>query len=180
MNKKLLAALFLTVCIVLSATPYYPGGIPSKGPLKGQVTFWGEDSEGNYFDGVSYGTDYEISIPGHGKMKMSIHLSEYFNGTEPNKNINISFEKSIKGFNGEVNIKAVNPDKTVIIRNYRGNPKNDTNYGYSTFFDFEGVDEKAAVTLELILENEKKISVRLGNSVSKDLISISRLFPEKK
>ena len=100
--------------------------------------------------------------------------------TMENKNINISFEKSIKGFNGEVNIKAVNPDKTVIIRNYRGNPKNDTNYGYSTFFDFEGVDEKAAVILELILENEKNISVRLGNSVSKDLISLSRLFPEKK
>lgn len=180
MKKKLAVILFFLMYAIVSATPYYPSGIPSIGPLKGQVTFWGEDADGNYFDGVSYGTDYEINIPNHGQLKIRVMLSTYSDSKEATKNVALILAKPIEGFSGEINIKAVNSNKESIIRNYKGDFNGVSDYNYNNFFDFSGIDEKSRVTLELILENGKKTSVRLNNSMVKDLIFISQFFPEEK
>ena len=181
MKKKILIALLLISTAVLS-TPHYPNGIPSIGPLEGGPTFWGENPDGTYFDGVSYGAGYTIDLPNKEKLHLRVALTTYLNGrgNKNEKSIYFGFDKPIEGFTGEINLKYKDKKGANIVRNYKGTLNGKTTYIYNTFFDFAGADEKVKVTMELLLNDDKKITIKLDSTVAKDLITISQLFPEAK
>ena len=47
-------------------------------------------------------------------------------------------------------------------------------------FDFSEINEKSEVTMEFLLENGEKLSVKIDGQILKDLISLSEYFPENK
>ena len=176
-NKILVLLFYLNIFIINTATPYYPGGIPGIGPLKGNETFWGADKDGNYFDGVSYGADYIIGILDSNQLRVKFNVNTYSNTKEADKQVRITLKEPIKGFTGEIIIQSVNSNGKIINRNYTGSTLRELEYIYDDVFNFDGVDNNAKVILKLILDNGKSIDIKLQKSVSNDWISISRLYP---
>ena len=177
--------IFILSCMFLAlATPYYPNGIPNIGPLKGGPTFWGQDKEGNYFDGVKYGYNNKISSSKYGDIELSINYTKYLNSMlkkmENKKSISMTFKEPVKKMTGEIIIKSLNSDGKIIVRNYNGTVNNEKRIIYNSFFDFSEINEKSEVTMEFLLENGEKLSVKIDGQILKDLISLSEYFPENK
>ena len=179
--KNIILLIFLSFIWIVPATPHYPNGIPNIGPLKGGVTFWGGEDTGEYFDGVTYSSDYKINVPNHGDVRIYIHLTHYLNSIKSRKDeksVTLIFENPIKGFTGEINIKSINSSKKTLVRKYKGSFNGTSNWVYNSFFDFSEINENCIVTIELLLDNGKKVDIRLKGQILKDLISISEYFPE--
>lgn len=179
-NKIFVVLLFLFSFMIISSTPYFPGGIPDIGPLKGRETFWGTDAEGNYIDGVTYNADYDISIPKHGQLQARIDVTKFYSGGSKSEiRVLFVFEKPLDDFEGEINVlyTAASDGKTV-IQNYKGYVRNDKEYLYNSMFNLNNADKNSKVTIEFLLNNGKKLSVNLKKSVSSDWIFISQRFPE--
>ena len=177
--------IFILSCMFMAlATPHYPNGIPNIGPLKGGPTFWGQDKDGNYFDGVRYGYSNKINSSKYGSIELSINYTKYLNSMlkkmENKKSISISFKEPVKKMTGEIIIKSLNSDGKIIVRNYNGTVNNEKRIIYDSFFDFSGITEKSEVTMEFLLENGEKLSVKIDGQILKDLISLSEHFPESK
>ncbi len=181
--KKNIITLLLFLGTIIFSTPYYPNGIPSIGSLKGGVTFWGEDGQGNYIDGVSYGATYEIKVPNYESLVLDINISKYLNGNlKDSQSFDITLKKEIKDFTGNINMIIKNKDGKEIIKEYKGyfpNPSYKVRYGFESPLDFDGADDNATVTLELVLNKGKNIRIKLDKSVAKDLIFIAKQFPGK-
>ena len=181
--KKSIVILLLFLGTIIFSTPYYPNGIPNIGPLKGGATFWGEDGQGNYIDGVSYGATYEIKVPNYESLVLDISVSKYLNGnSKDSQSFYITLKKEIKDFTGNINMIIMNKNGKEIIKEYKGylpNPNYKVRYEFNSPLDFDGADDNAAVSLELVLNNGKNIKIKLDKSVAKDLIFIAKQFPGK-
>ena len=81
---------------------------------------------------------------------------------------------------GEIIIKSLNSNGKIIVRNYNGTVNNEKRIIYNSFFDFSEINEKSEVTMEFLLENGEKLSVKIDGQILKDLISLSEYFPENK
>jgi hypothetical protein len=95
----------------LEATPYYPNGIPSIGPLKGSHTFWGGKNSDEYFDGTSY----EIKLPNKETLHLDISarvIQYQYQGTKSTHSFSIP--NNIEGFSGKLNILLLNPKEKPI------------------------------------------------------------------
>ena len=181
MKNKIMAILFFLFGIVIFATPHFPGGIPSIGPLQGGVTFWGTDDDGNYTDGVTYSADYDIDVPKYGRLHVEIGVTEFFTGGEnAETRVSIMSEKSLEDFTGEINIYTTDSSGKTIVRNYKGYLNNDREYRYNTMFDFTDAGKNSKITLEFPLKNGKNLSVKLKKETAQDWIFISGRFSQTK
>ena len=99
---------------------------------------------------------------------------------ENKKSISMSFKEPVKKMTGEIIIKSLNSDGKIIVRNYNGTVNNEKRIIYNSFFDFSEINEKSEVTMEFLLENGEKLSVKIDGQILKDLISLSEYFPENK
>ena len=181
MKNKAMVILFFLFGIVIFATPHFPEGIPSIGPLKGGETFWGTDVEGNYIDGVTYHADYNIEIPKYGQVQVKIGATEFYSGGgKAETSVLFILKKPMDGFTGEININTVNSGGKTIIKNYKGYSDRSGEYMYNAMFDFSDADANSRVTVEFLLNDGKKLSVKLKKVVSQDWIFISQKFPVTK
>ena len=174
--------LLLLFTPTLEATPYYPNGIPSIGPLKGSHTFWGGKNSDEYFDGTGYGTSYEIKL----STKETLHLDisarviQYqYQGTKSTHSFSIP--NNIEGFSGKLNILLLNPKEEPIKKTYDGRlniPETGKYFTHYPPFDFKEAKPNARIALELILTNGKTTYVRLDKQTSADFIFIAQTFPD--
>ena len=181
MKNKVMLILFFLFGIAIFATPHYPGGIPSIGPLQGGATFWGTDADGNYIDGVTYSADYDIDVPKYGRLHVEIGVTKFLSGGgESETRVSITSEKSLEDFTGEINIYTVNSSGKTIVKNYKGYLNNTREYRYNGMFDFTDADKDAKITLEFPLKNGKNLSVKLKKETAQDWIFISKEFSQTK
>lgn len=189
--KKLLFILFFFLFAninISSATPYFPAGMPMLGSLKGEITFWGEDTEtGNYFDGVGYSYTQNIAIPKDKKniLQLRVSVSEYFyHGSKPNEiksSVNILLPENIEDFTGKINVYILNPNEEQIMQKYEMQNKNYNNsFNYESFMNLTKAKDNAKIALELIMNNSKNICIPLNKQISQDLIEISKILYAKK
>ena len=179
-NKVITVLFYLFGFTMILATPHFPGGIPSIGPLKGGVTFWGTDADGNYIDGVTYDADYNINVPKYGEIKVKIGVTTFYSGGQKAEtSISFVLDKPMDDFTGEVSINTVTGGKTT-VNNYKGNSNNSRTYTYSPMFDFTGADKNSGITVDFLLNDGKKLSVKLKKETAQDWIFISQQFPESK
>ena len=166
-----------------SATPYYPNGIPSIGPLQGGVTFWGQTPEGEYLDGTSYSANYKIILPTKQLLPTDISADKTsYSGKTGNKSTHsFSIQNDIKNFAGEFNLCILNPNEEVIKKNYKGSlniPNTGTYFTNYKSFDFSEAKENTKIALELILTNGETTYIILDNQTTKDLLFIAKSFPD--
>jgi len=177
MKKILIIFILILKFTVTFATPNYPDGIPDIGSLKGGITFWGQNPDGSYFDGVSYEGEYKINFPNFREMTVYFDVKTYINGGNNNdKNIFINFKTSIKDFTGKIIIEATNFKGEISTKDYQFAFQRDSNYSYEDFFDFSGIKENDKVIMKLILDNGKTLNTRLKKSLVKDWISVWESF----
>ena len=181
MKNKIITVLFYLFGFIIFTTPYFPGGIPDIGPLKGGSTFWGTDADGNYIDGVSYSANYDIDVPKYGRLQVGIGVTEFLSGGgEPETRVSIMSEKSLEDFTGEINVYTVDSNGKTTIKTYDGYLNNAREYRYNEMFDFTGADKNSKITLEFLLHNGKKLSVKLKKEIAQDWIFISQRFSQTK
>lgn len=168
-----------------TATPYYPNGIPSIGPLKGEITFWGGEGENeDYFDGTGYSAKYEIKLPT--KEVLTVNISAeiaHYQKAGKKASHSFSIENNIKDFAGEFNLCILNPNEEPIKIPYKGVlnvPDTGTVFINYKSFDFSEAKEKVKLALELKLTNGKTIYVALDKKTTEDFIFIAKNFPDNK
>ena len=185
---KQLATLLL-LCLFLgstltNATPYYPNGVPSIGPLQGGVTFWGQTIEGDHLDGTSYYANFKIKLPTKQILSLDVSAdktSYYGTKSRTTSTHSFSIQNDIKNFAGEFNLCIFNPNEEVIKKNYKGSlnvPDTGTYFTNYKPFDFSEAKENAKIALELIVTDGKAIYVVLDKQPTKDLLFIAKSFPD--
>jgi len=175
--------LLLLFTSTLEATPYYPNGIPSIGPLKGGNTFWGQNENNDeYFDGTGYGTSYKIKLPTKEILHLDISASIISYQHQGRKSTHsFSIPNNIEGFSGKLNILLLNPKEEPIKKTYEGwlnIPQTGVYFTGYPPFDFKEAKPNAQIAIQLILTNGETIYVRLDKQTSADLIFIARSFPD--
>ena len=186
MSKWLILLVFpllLFFTHTLEATPYYPNGIPSIGPLEGGNTFWGQNENNDeYFDGTGYGTSYKIKLPTKEILHLDISASIISYQHQGRKSTHsFSIPNNIEGFSGKLNILLLNPKEEPIKKTYEGwlnIPQTGVYFTGYPPFDFKEAKPNAQIAIELILTNGETIYVRLDKQTSADLIFIARSFPD--
>ncbi len=176
-----LVVFFLTAAAAAVATPYYPGGVPSIGPLKGGNTFWGRTDDGKYFEGTGYYANYEIKLPNKEILFLDINArttNYQERGTESSHSFSI--RKGVKNFSGKFNLCILNPGEEVIKKQYEGKlniPETGSYFTNYQPFDFKKVQKNAKIALELLLNNGKTVHIPIDNKTSEEWIFIARQFP---
>ena len=184
---KQLATLLL-LCLFLgstltNATPYYPNGVPSIGPLQGGVTFWGQTIEGDHLDGTSYYANFKIKLPTKQILSLDVSADKtsYSDKTGNKSTHSFSIQNDIKNFAGEFNLCIFNPNEEVIKKNYKGSlnvPDTGTYFTNYKPFDFSEAKENTKIALELILTNGETTYIILDDQTTTDLLFIAKSFPD--
>ena len=184
---KQLATLLL-LCLFLgstltNATPYYPNGVPSIGPLQGGATFWGKTIEGDHLDGTSYYANFKIKLPTKQILSLDVSADKtsYSDKTGNKSTHSFSIQNDIKNFAGEFNLCIFNPNEEVIKKNYKGSlnvPDTGTYFTNYKPFDFSEAKENTKIALELILTNGETTYIILDDQTTTDLLFIAKSFPD--
>lgn len=179
--KKILNLLYIIIIISFAtlATPHYPDGIPDIGPLKGGATFWGQDTDGGYFEGVSYGASYQIKISNSNNINININVNKAVSSTKGSyteKSTYIYLKNPIQNFSGKIQLEYNNTSGKKITKTYQGDPHGKDVFIINTVFDLRDVKPNSNVTLILVLYNGRAIKAKINKKISGHLIEIANLF----
>lgn len=161
--------LFLGLCSAVYGTPYITEGMRS-GPVKPEISFWGQTLEGEYFDGISYQNQTELQIPNQGaqiKVQIFKEVSSYqYQGIKTESSFYLTFSEPLESFSGEVRIFILNPDSTVCMSKYLcRESREQSSYSYSGM-DLKNAQTGAKLVMELILEEGTSIEMPVPDEIA--------------
>lgn len=160
---------FLGLWNLAYGTPYITEDM-RRGPIKPEISFWGQTVEGEYFDGISYRNQTQLQIPNRDvqiQVQIFKEVSSYqYQGTKTESSFYLTFSEPLKLFNGEIQIFILNPDSTVCMSKYlcTGDPER-VNFNYSAM-DLKNAQAVAKLTMDLILEDGKAIEVPVPDEIA--------------
>lgn len=160
---------FLGLWNLAYGTPYITEDM-RRGPVKPEISFWGQTPEGEYFDGISYLNQTQLQIPNQDtqiKVQIFKEVSSYqYQGTKTESRFYLTFSKPIESFSGEIRIFVLNPDSTVCMSKYFCSENQEMiHFNYSAM-DLKSAQAGAKLTMDLMLDDGKSIEVPIPNEIA--------------
>lgn len=160
---------FLGLWNLAYGTPYITEDM-RRGPVKPEISFWGQTPEGEYFDGISYRNQTQLQIPNQDtqiQVQIFKEVSSYqYQGKKTESSFYLTFSEPLKSFSGEIQIFILNPDSTVCMSKYLCTGDQESiNFNYSAM-DLNSAQAGAKLTMNLILEDGKAIEVPVPDAIA--------------
>lgn len=169
--RKLMLSLvlFLGLCNAAYGTPYITEDM-RRGPVKPEISFWGQTPEGEYFDGISYQNLTELQIPNQDtqiKIQIFKEVSSYqYQGKKTESNFNLIFSGPLESFSGEIRIFILNPDSTVCMSKYLCQESRERIYYSYSAMDLKNAQTGAKLIMELILEDGTSLETPVPDEIA--------------
>ena len=111
-------------------------------------------------------------------MQVKIRVTQFYSGGgKTETRVLLVLSEPLDSFTSEINIITADSKGKTIIKTYEGYSDRKWEYKYNEMFDFSGVDNDSKVTVELLLNDGKKLSAKLKKEVAQDWIFISHTYP---